>query len=618
MATVAVPQPARRSSSEWTRKYPPLVVLVLAAVLIIAALPSALNLPQTNPTTTLEYAPVPPSDENVPEPPPGNFDQFGLGSSNNLEQGGALGGSGAGGGQDQTPAAGPAAPPAKGKTPSTKRCVGNPPRQTEDPLSPPCVPDFNCKDNGGATYQGVTDREIKIIYYFDSGIIDVQTSKGDEARPANKYVDLLQQPEPDEQLYARLLRGWQAYFNDRYQTYCRFVHFYVYYGSSVTAGPEAKRADAADNYSKIKPFAVVSDSLASNDAYLEAMAKRGVLNFGSLLGRGQEFFQTFPKLVWGYSPPLELQADSFAGYVCRNIKPYPVSFSGPEFIGKPRKFGLVYTTDPNQASFRELKTLTREKLNACGVEIAEEVTFPVGCYAANNGTDAGGAAATYAREGIAKFRSQNITTVIWPGCVESKFSAEANRAQYFPEWVVLGDSVTDGFLAANYQTDAAWQYAMTVSYQTRVGDLEAEPCFLAYKDADPGAPNRDVRDRACLLYQNLRQLFIGIQAAGPRLGPTSIDRGYHAIPKIASSDTGVPACFYNEGDYSCVKDMIVMWWDPNLTPPNGSEPGCYRLPQGGKRYIVGTYPEGQSSGFWDRQNDPCNGYTQRALRSLSP
>lgn len=619
MATVALPQPARRGG-DWSRKYPPLLLMMLAVVLIIAALPSALNLPQTNPTTTLEYAPVPPSDENVPNPPAGNFNQFGLGSSNNLDQGGALGGSGAGTGQDQTPPPNAAGvPPAKGKTPSTKRCVGNPPRQTEDVLSPPCVPDFNCKDNGGATYQGITDREIKILYYFDSGIVDVGTSKGDESRPSNTYVDLLQPPAQDEHIYPRILRGWQAYFNDRFQTYCRFVHFYVYFGSRSDAGPESKRADAADNYSKIQPFAVVSDSFSNNDAYLEAMAKRGVLNFGSFLGRSQDFFQQFPKLIWGYSPPLELQAESYASYVCNNIKPYPVTFSGNTADqGKPRKYGLVYTTDPNQSSFRDLKSLVKERLTACGVQITDEVTFPAGCLAADNGTGAGGAAATYARQGIAKFISEGITTVLWPGCVESKLSAEASRSRWYPEWVILGDSVMDGFLSSDYQTADVWSHAMTVSYQTKVGDLEAEPCFLAYKDADPAAPNRDVRGRACSLYQNLRQLFIGIQVAGPRLGPTSIDRGFHAIPKIASSSTAVPACFYNDGDYSCVKDMNVMWWDPNSTPPNGTQAGCYRMPEDGKRYVVGTYPKEEATARWNRQSDPCNGFGGSALRFLSP
>ena len=54
----------RRSSPEWARKYPPLLALALAMIMVIAILPSSLNLPQANPTQTLEYAPVPPDDES--------------------------------------------------------------------------------------------------------------------------------------------------------------------------------------------------------------------------------------------------------------------------------------------------------------------------------------------------------------------------------------------------------------------------------------------------------------------------------------------------------------------------------------------------------------------------
>src|SRR5207244_411943 len=42
-----------------------------------------------------------------------------------------------------------------------RRCVGDPPRQIEDPQSPPCVPYWQ-GDNGGATSKGVTRDEIRI------------------------------------------------------------------------------------------------------------------------------------------------------------------------------------------------------------------------------------------------------------------------------------------------------------------------------------------------------------------------------------------------------------------------------------------------------------------------
>src|SRR5438067_2140729 len=42
------------------------------------------------------------------------------------------------------------------------RCVGDPPRQIEDPQSPPCVPYWS-GDNGGATAKGVTRDEVRVI-----------------------------------------------------------------------------------------------------------------------------------------------------------------------------------------------------------------------------------------------------------------------------------------------------------------------------------------------------------------------------------------------------------------------------------------------------------------------
>src|SRR5439155_27088732 len=134
----------------------PLVSLLLVLVLALAVLPSALSLPQSNPSTTLEYAPVPPDDSSNPPPNDGNLSSLGLATSGSLgvgEDGGALG---VGGGAGASGA---------GKNPSTKRCVGRPPRQTEDPMSPPCVAYFN-GDNFGATYSGVTASEIRMLFYY--------------------------------------------------------------------------------------------------------------------------------------------------------------------------------------------------------------------------------------------------------------------------------------------------------------------------------------------------------------------------------------------------------------------------------------------------------------------
>ncbi len=48
-----------------------------------------------------------------------------------------------------------------------RRCVGDPPRQTEDPQSPPCV-NYWQVDNGGAPAKGVTRDEIRVAVLCSS------------------------------------------------------------------------------------------------------------------------------------------------------------------------------------------------------------------------------------------------------------------------------------------------------------------------------------------------------------------------------------------------------------------------------------------------------------------
>ena len=295
MATVLGTIEERRKGSAWARKYPPLLAMALAILIAVAVLPSALNLPQANPTEVAEYAPVPPSDDDPPPPPAaGNLGSLGLASSAGIVSGPSATGVGTGGtgkGPGPAPAADDAPPPPAAvlppaiKTPSTKRCIGKPPRQTEDPLAPPCVASF-AGDNFGATYQGVSKDEISVLFYFDGFINDIGTSRGQERRPEGQYFDLLNPPTEDEHVFIRVLRGWQRYFNDRFQTYDRFVHFYAYYAASPT--PESRRADAADNFAKLKPFATISYARENADDYLDSMAKRGVLNFASFVGRSAD------------------------------------------------------------------------------------------------------------------------------------------------------------------------------------------------------------------------------------------------------------------------------------------------------------------------------------------
>ncbi|HEX9765951.1 MAG TPA: hypothetical protein VGA36_04250 [Nitriliruptorales bacterium] len=203
--------------------------------------------------------------------------------------------------------------------------------------------------------------------------------------------------------------------------------------------------------------------------------------------------------------------------------------------------------------------------------------------------------------------AEDVTTIIWPQGYEVEHSQAAARAEYRPEWVVAGDGTHDGFAATQWQERSVWAYAVVVTNQPLIPVLEEQECFNAQRDGMPSIPRSDA-SFGCRAsqYMDQRQLFTGIQVAGPRLDPDSIDRGFHAIPAIESTDPTLPACFYYPSDYTCVKDAAAMWWDPDATNDSGTV-GAWRMLGGGQRSLAGSWPSGDV--IANRTvNDPINSF----------
>src|SRR5688500_10245544 len=119
-------------------------VITLGLVVLLAAV--AMTQRQPPPPTIAEFAPQ--AIEQITDP----SNEVGRGARN---ADGSLD-------AEPTPSA-PAVPDSLIDVPRVRRCVGNPPRQIEDPQSPPCVP-YWAGDNGGATSKGVTRDEIRVAY----------------------------------------------------------------------------------------------------------------------------------------------------------------------------------------------------------------------------------------------------------------------------------------------------------------------------------------------------------------------------------------------------------------------------------------------------------------------
>jgi len=595
----------------WTRGYPPLILLAIAILAAVLILPSSLNLPQSNPSTVLEYAPVPPQDQNPQIQ--GNLSSLGLGSSRTLTQAAPV-----------KPPPPPRVTAGVGGNPKQFQCVGNPPRQTEDPASPPCVPFFQ-GDNFGATYQGVSSQQITVLAYYDVGSYGLTGQL--ETTPADgTYVDIdkprLPNCPPDngavsstdptqcDQLLVRVLKSFSHFFNSRFQTYNRHIHFWAYFTGAQTAAQ--RRSDAVGNWQHLKPFAVIDGATFNgyNQEYDSAMNQLGVISFSSTEGsRENSYYRKNAPLSWGFFPDVEHWAKLYSTYVCTKVAPYPVrKYGNPSGVGPPnggkRKFGFWSTSDPTAPGLQRFADLVETELQSCGVTPLSKRTFSKNGYAADS-SDTG----TEAAQAAADFQSKGVTTVLYLGGTEGRFSGSTDAIKYYPEIVVAGSLDNDNNFIGQTQDQNTWQNAWAMTFHIRIASLQESPGYRAYKEGDPSGDDSAgtwARDE----YRDVFNLFQGIQVAGPRLTPQSIDKGFHAIPPHSSSDPFSPALFFDPGDYTSLKDGAEEWWDPSgQSPPGGTpsrRPGCWRMVQKGQRWLAGHWPSGDDA--FRNTSDPCTGY----------
>jgi hypothetical protein len=584
---------------------------VLAALLLLSMLPSALNLPQSTPSETLEYAPVPPDDQNQTNLS-GNFSSLGLGRSSAF---------GAAAGNDPTDTGGTAGGGSTGKNPATKRCVGNPPRQTEDPMSPPCVAYFS-GDNGGATYQGVTRDEITVLMVLQWGwglrpgaggrngtYCDVDlgypASPGCEGVEYNDVTPNDPRSTGREAGLSRVVKALSVHFNERFQTYGRHVHFWIHW-SEFEDSPERRRANASENFTRIEPFAVIDrenfNGGGNKAAYSQVMARFGVINVQATGPELESYFRTFPGFLWNFSPSIERLARTYVDYVCTRVAPFPVSHStngtGPDgepMNGRPRRYGLFISDDEGKPQYRVLSDLVRDGLADCGVKPVIELS--------NN--NEGGFPTETDTVNAATFSQNGVTTVLWLAGYLFYQSRAFAAQNYYPEIVVAGDGEVDRGTEAGLQDQSVWQNAWLVTpYQLREDSPDSTQGFHACRGADPAIPRDDATSFCEALYRDLFLLFLMIQSAGPRLSPETVERGLRAIPPVVSTDPYKASCYFELGDYTCVKDAIEEWWDPGGEARPDSTPGCWRMTRGGQRFVIGDWPRADE--VFDNPADPCN------------
>jgi hypothetical protein len=470
--------------------------------------------------------------------------------------------------------------------PRQKQCFGNPPRQSEDPLSPPCVAYFD-GDNGGATSPGVTRDEIRVTLYNSLGLTGDLSGTPSDAQENPAHPGLV-----------RTVKAQLRYFSDRYLTYGRSVRLVARANSGATCLDDA--ADAAATDAVDRAFAAVHLG-APDSCYAAAFAAQRGVTFTYAGDLQKTVLDASAPYVYSMMPSDDTESYLSAAFVCHELKGHRARrAASPTLSAMTRKFGLVSPLAPATRADERLVRLAglfAKYLKTCGIE-------PVQAHFASRGPASVAEAASI----VATMSAANVTTMICycddlaPGGQVHGLEQAATALGYAPEWYWDQASGFD-------QVDVEHAQSATLplgSFGTTPMWLQREPSAQyhakAYASIEPGvAPNARWNFE---IYQAFQNLFTAIQSAGPQLTPETVERGMFTFNYMNRADPYVPVGGYGQygknaiSDYSFVDTGMSWWWDPLGTEPGAtSASGCQRAGKQGARRFAREWPANDAELF---------------------
>lgn len=532
-------------------------VLTLVMLLVFALL--TFTPPPSSPPAIAEVAPK--AVEQITEAP--------------VEQAVAAGGTAGGVGAATPGAASTTLPPNLGEEeppeppPTPFRCLSQPPRQIEDPQSPPCVPYWE-GDNGGATTQGVTRDRITVVV-------------------------------PDMPRGWNVIEAYEAFFNKRFQFYGRKLDLIGIVNEQGLGPDEAssQRNLAQKVDEEYQAFASLALYEMQGTVYYRELARREVLAVTDYAQFTEQQLDDLNPYVWQYGMALDRMMSIAGDWICSRLVGREADYTtDPALFGRPRKLGLVWQ---DSAGNRFDPSQVTGAVKACGSSFAVMRHLEPNYQQGANSTGAQYTEDPTVQNAVIDLKREGVTTVL---ClchtnVLGALSQNATRQRYFPEWTVTS------YVFAEYLATQQLNNSNPQQRQSLFG-VSFIPRLLKYAD-DPSVwplqeeggvfvPTRD--DSTALrqgiyhkLYRTLLLLSSGIQMAGPNLTPETFAAGLRRtlFPNPETKHKAGRVGF-GGGSSSMTLDATEFWWSNNARSPYGNDPpGTWCYIDGGARKRSGQF-----------------------------
>lgn len=481
---------------------------------------------------------------------------------------------------------------------------------TPDAFAPDCFLPFE-GDNGGATAPGVTGDTIKIVYY-----------QGPQQDPILNFIyDAIAVDDTRAEERESIL-GWVEMLDTYYETYGRDVELEFYESTGGAADAVAARADAVKIAEDIEPFMVLGGPILTA-AFGEELNARGITCAGCGTGSNEELESRAPNLIATGMGRDQARAHNIAA-LRNQVANRPAEFAGDEAMhDQDRAFGYIYLeADENSANDAEN---TRAAMEEAGINLVDMVGYALDPSRLQEQAD----------NAMARFKEAGVTTVIIAGDPVSprEFTAAATEQDYFPEWYINLSALIDTNGFGRTYDQQQWAHAFGISGLPQRVDpkvLGAQATFEWFHGEQPSA-----EDSFGTITPMVTLLFEVLQETGPNLTRESF---FEALLNMEPDEPAITRTSSSWGewgrwpglegrDLDGADDVTKIWWDPEAEGPDEIEnfgKGMYRFVDGGKRYLLEDWEEGDFGAFdEDRAGPPLlsegpEGEENRDVEPLPP
>lgn len=464
------------------------------------------------------------------------------------------------------------------RVPATRRCFGEPPRQTEDPHSPPCVFRIFEGENGGATAPGVTATEVRLV------------------------VSMFTVSESDKE-YAEALLG---HFNRRYEFYGRQLTIVKNeswsQNQNSTASPSESKA-LADSALAASPFAVISRYKEPFQlAYHRRLAEKHV---HSILTPTPNFESgdVNDNFFWSTFPALDFRGNAVAEFICKSLTGRPARHAGDrDLMQKERKFAIVNQGDKDSGTWPNVDAIMH-RLQQCGATVEE--------FKDNIGDP------SRSRAIIGQLKAQGFTTIVQTGWQYNfNLTGAASQSMYFPEWVHMGLPLEEE--ERNWERpDSSEQskHAFGIAPWVRVRRPSDIPACWALEEASRQCSSTGASIPVYIeeLYKGMLVLAAGVQGSGPKLTEESFRRTLWDMtwpnPNPGEAPYWQQRVSFSPGKSHFYNDYTIWWWNENAAtqqsnPVNADGRGSFCYLDRGGRFTLGSFPVSSDRRLFSTR-EPC-------------